>query len=222
MATPAVTTALLIEIRSPYSGDVERIVLSGPRLVGRGASCDVCLPDLRVSRRHALISVTDAGRLAVEDLGSTNGTRVGAQTLRGGVLTMAVPAMIHIEPFALMIRREGEGGDTTLRISSPPSLWVRPHPNGLEINGRAVRAGLQERRLLEVLISRYPESVSHAELAGAIWDGGAWAPYQLQNVVGRCRRSLRAAGIAPADPIEAVRGYGYRLTIDLDSLSSPS
>jgi pSer/pThr/pTyr-binding forkhead associated (FHA) protein len=56
--------------------------------VGR-EGCDVLLPDPEVSRRHAIVRVTDDGP-AIEDLGSTNGTWVndlrisGARPLRAG------------------------------------------------------------------------------------------------------------------------------------------
>jgi pSer/pThr/pTyr-binding forkhead associated (FHA) protein len=49
--------------------------------IGR-AECDVELNDPDVSRRHAVIRLVDAG-LAVEDLGSTNGTFVNERRISG-------------------------------------------------------------------------------------------------------------------------------------------
>jgi pSer/pThr/pTyr-binding forkhead associated (FHA) protein len=49
--------------------------------IGR-AECEVELNDPDVSRRHALIRVVDGG-LAVEDLGSTNGTFVNERRVTG-------------------------------------------------------------------------------------------------------------------------------------------
>lgn len=60
----------------------------GETRVGRAGSCDIVMPDRRVSRMHARIIVEDDVRL--EDLGSTNGTRinglqfVGSSLLRHG------------------------------------------------------------------------------------------------------------------------------------------
>lgn len=52
----------------------------GENLIGRDAACAVCLDLPNISRRHARIVIT--GRDAtIEDLGSTNGTWVGAQKL---------------------------------------------------------------------------------------------------------------------------------------------
>lgn len=55
------------------------IVLRGDRLVvGRLAACDVCLADANVSRRHAEFFRIDDDWF-VQDLGSTNGTRLNGQ-----------------------------------------------------------------------------------------------------------------------------------------------
>ncbi|HVY62972.1 MAG TPA: FHA domain-containing protein, partial [Planctomycetota bacterium] len=49
---------------------------AGPIIfVGRNESNDICLPSLRVSKRHASIQQR-LGRLYLTDLGSTNGTYV--------------------------------------------------------------------------------------------------------------------------------------------------
>jgi pSer/pThr/pTyr-binding forkhead associated (FHA) protein len=58
-----------------------RTVDAGERTIGR-EGCDVLLPDPEVSRRHARILVVD-DVLAVEDLGSTNGTFVNGRMITG-------------------------------------------------------------------------------------------------------------------------------------------
>lgn len=50
-------------------------------VIGRGTEADVWLEDGGVSRRHARITCRSDGRYFVEDLGSTNGTFVGAQRI---------------------------------------------------------------------------------------------------------------------------------------------
>jgi len=60
------------------SNHQEDIVLQGQVIVGRDSECDICIPDHRISRQHAKISVTPSG-LVVEDLGSANGTTVNGQ-----------------------------------------------------------------------------------------------------------------------------------------------
>ena len=56
------------------------IVLQGQLIVGRDFECDICIPDHRISRQHAKITVTPRG-LVVEDLGSANGTTVNDQKI---------------------------------------------------------------------------------------------------------------------------------------------
>ena len=54
-------------------GETINILFGAQMLVGRDKSSDICVPDDRISRKHALIRIDqDAVRLA--DLGSTNGT----------------------------------------------------------------------------------------------------------------------------------------------------
>ena len=60
------------------SNHQEDIVLQGQLFVGRDSECEICIPDHRISRQHAKISVTPSG-LVVEDLGSANGTTVNGQ-----------------------------------------------------------------------------------------------------------------------------------------------
>jgi uncharacterized RDD family membrane protein YckC len=53
----------------------------GELVVGRGRDCDLRVRDGSVSRAHALVSVTP-GRVTVQDLGSSNGTRVNGSPAR--------------------------------------------------------------------------------------------------------------------------------------------
>ncbi len=73
---PAVQLPMLVD----ESGR-EHPIRPGQNVIGREG--DVLLSDGRASRRHAQITSTD-GVLVVEDLGSTNGTRVDDQSLAAG------------------------------------------------------------------------------------------------------------------------------------------
>jgi diguanylate cyclase (GGDEF)-like protein len=50
-------------------------------VIGRGTEADIWIDDAGVSRRHARITCRSDGRYLLEDLGSTNGTFVGAQRI---------------------------------------------------------------------------------------------------------------------------------------------
>lgn len=58
-----------------------------PLTIGRGQDADIRLADSSVSRKHARVSVTD-GAVAIEDLGSTNGTAVNGQKVSRTALTI--------------------------------------------------------------------------------------------------------------------------------------
>jgi pSer/pThr/pTyr-binding forkhead associated (FHA) protein len=56
-------------------------------LIGRGAAGDVTLSDDGVSREHVLLGFDEtAGAWTIEDLQSTNGTRVNGKRVRSSVL----------------------------------------------------------------------------------------------------------------------------------------
>ncbi|MFJ3227221.1 FHA domain-containing protein [Streptomyces sp. NPDC086783] len=81
-------TAQLHVIAGPDAGGVH--LLHGGRIhIGRSADADVPLDDPDVSRLHCAVTVSADGRVAVADLGSTNGTaidgaRVGERPVRFG------------------------------------------------------------------------------------------------------------------------------------------
>lgn len=65
----------------PGGGSEPSLTFDAARVViGRGASCDVRLPDPSVSQRHAVVSAKDA-EYQIIDEGSTNGTFVGGVRL---------------------------------------------------------------------------------------------------------------------------------------------
>jgi transcriptional regulator with PAS, ATPase and Fis domain len=70
-----------VMVRVGEAVDVRAVDEGGTLLFGRGEEADVVVDDARVSRRHAEITMRE-GRLAVKDLGSRNGTRVGPLLLR--------------------------------------------------------------------------------------------------------------------------------------------
>ena len=52
------------------------LILDGPKTIGRAAGCDLVLADdPEVSQRHCRLRITEP-HLLIEDLGSTNHTRV--------------------------------------------------------------------------------------------------------------------------------------------------
>ena len=80
------------------------VVLRGDRMiVGRVATCDICLADKNTSRQHAAFNREGMG-WSVEDLGSTNGTLVngnpvGRVRLRDGdLIVVGITELVYHEP----------------------------------------------------------------------------------------------------------------------------
>ena len=78
------TRVLGLEFIEPDQRSGERVDVDFALTIGRSAECDVSLDDTYLSSRHARFS-NDEGDLSIEDLGSTNGTYVNEQLIKGRV-----------------------------------------------------------------------------------------------------------------------------------------
>jgi len=125
---PAVQLPTLIEM-----GGREHALRPGLSVIGREA--DITLPDGRVSRRHAQISNTD-GVLVIEDLGSTNGTKIdGTKLTPGEKKTLTGNEKLSFGGLELQLQLPGApsgnatqvfGSNKTAMISAPPAKEVAP------------------------------------------------------------------------------------------------
>ncbi len=70
----------VVVIEGPNAGEIYLIGEEGA-LFGRDPACTFQLTDHRVSRRHFCVRA-DAGGIIIEDLRSTNGTKLNGETLR--------------------------------------------------------------------------------------------------------------------------------------------
>ncbi len=75
---------LALEILEPEERSGERVDVEGALLIGRSPDCDLSVLDTYISSRHARVT-NDDGDLSIEDLGSTNGTYVNEELVRGRV-----------------------------------------------------------------------------------------------------------------------------------------
>lgn len=76
--------ALALKYVEPRDLKGERIEADPAVIIGRSADCDVVVNDTYLSSRHARLA-TDDGELTLEDLGSTNGSYVNQELVRGRV-----------------------------------------------------------------------------------------------------------------------------------------
>ena len=75
---------LALEFIEPESRSGERVEIEDGVTIGRSRDCDLVLYDTYLSTRHAHLS-NDEGDLSIEDLGSTNGTYVNQELVKGRV-----------------------------------------------------------------------------------------------------------------------------------------
>jgi DNA-binding winged helix-turn-helix (wHTH) protein len=83
---------------------------AGDNILGRDPLCDVFVDVVGVSRRHAMIAVTD-DRVTVTDLGSKNGTFADGTRITAPV-TLEDDVEIRLGPAPLRFRRLAEGAST--------------------------------------------------------------------------------------------------------------
>ncbi len=95
----------------------EEVEVSGDRyVVGREQGAALLLNDEEVSREHAALRVLPDGRLAIEDLGSRNGTFVNGHRLSGPV-SLSGGEEIRIGTTAITVAEAGAGAT---KLAPPP------------------------------------------------------------------------------------------------------
>ncbi|MFI6145956.1 FHA domain-containing protein [Streptomyces sp. NPDC051109] len=110
--------AQLHVVAGPDAGGVH-LLHPGAIRIGRSADADVPLDDPDVSRLHCAVTVMPDGRVAVADLGSTNGTTVDGAAVGARPVALAPGALLRI-------------GESTLRLATetPAPLRVIPDLEG--------------------------------------------------------------------------------------------
>jgi pSer/pThr/pTyr-binding forkhead associated (FHA) protein len=73
----------------------------GSLLIGRDPACNLVINDVEVSRRHARL-IAQSGGYAIEDLGSTNGTFINEQRIKG-VVPIKPGAVIRLGDRVLLV-----------------------------------------------------------------------------------------------------------------------
>jgi pilus assembly protein CpaF len=120
---------MIITIRQE-DGAPRMVDLAGAEaLIGKHADCQVVLADPKVSRRHARVAER-GGRFFVEDLGSTNGTRVAGRAVQGE-MPLEEGAELEIGPFWVSVARSAPprpAADDATTITKPPASAAAATP----------------------------------------------------------------------------------------------
>ena len=156
---------------------LQRALASGKKtlLIGRDVDCDLVIPHPTISGRHARLVRHPNGVVAIEDLGSTNGTFVNGERIGRGVAeagdTVSVGAIV------LNIGEEG-------RIEAAHRAQVRLDVVRLGVMVRDRASGRPRVLLDQVSFSIYPR-----ELVGMLGPSGAGKTTLLLTVLGMIRPS---------------------------------
>jgi pSer/pThr/pTyr-binding forkhead associated (FHA) protein len=118
----------------------EHPIRAGVNLVGREG--DIMLSDARASRRHAQVH-SDGGTISVEDLGSTNGTKVNGQPLASGEKRTLNPGdKVSFGGIELQFSLPGtKGGNTTQVFASNKTAAIAMAPRKEVAPARLVGSG---------------------------------------------------------------------------------
>ena len=133
--------------------DGQRVPIADGLTIGREDGCNVCLQDPKASRHHARI-IVEGSVVEVEDLGSSNGTRLNGKAIRRRVLRFGDVIQIGTSLIAFVEEDQGPGeeGEEVAAVSAAPVdviefadknvevPVIRPMaPTGVEIAARGRR-----------------------------------------------------------------------------------
>ena len=182
--------------------------------IGRGADCEISLPERAVSRHHARVERRSQGYLLM-DLGSKNGTHVNGQEIRepywlqdGDEVQIALSVKLSfVGAEATVPLSFQDGAGSAVRIDKGTRrVWVR----GQELDPPLSPA---QYRLLELLVDADGQVVSRDEVVTTVWPEDQEAGISEQAIDALVRRLRdRLAEAAPDQQyILTVRGHGFRL-----------
>lgn len=206
---------VLLVVDGPLRG--QQWVMHGDALVvGRGAECNIVIPERPVSREHLRIW-RDGPRFFIEDLNSKNGTHLNGASLSG---TRELQDGDEIQ-IALSVKFKFIGSEATvpLTLESLPetngSLVLDPNTHQVSINGRQLDPplSLYQYRLLELLYEKRGGICTRDEVIHTVWPDAEEAGVSEQAIDALVRRLRdRLAEIDVSNQfIATVRGHGFRM-----------
>lgn len=183
-------------------------------LIGRGADCQIVLPERQVSRHHARIT-RENGRFALQDLDSKNGTYLNGQPVKEKVMLQDGDEI----QIALCVKLVFIGTGATLPLTFEPPTPEKPlvideAKRSVRIRGELLDPplSLAQFRLLQLLYDAEGAVVSRDEIVEVVWPGTEGIGVSEQAIDALVRRLRdRLAELDDADFIVTVRGHGFRL-----------
>ncbi len=184
-------------------------------LIGRGAECELVVPDRQVSRHHARIRRAESGYL-LEDLGSKNGTHLNGTLIDqpmllqdGDIVQIALALkLIFVGTEATIPLKQVDLADFgRLRMDARAHrVWVGQHELEPPLSP-------PQYRLLELLYENADRVVGRQEIVEQVWPdshGLGVSEQAIDALVRRLRERLTEVD-DEHNYIRTVRGHGFRL-----------
>jgi len=187
-------------------------------VIGRGASCELVLPERQVSREHIRIYREDE-KYFLSDLNSKNGTWVNGEQVKGATVELRDGDEVSI---ALAVRMTYVASESTAPLTNadrPPSKGI------LRLDRESRRVficeeevdpplSLPQYRLLELLYDGDGRVCTRDEVIEAVWPdaiGDGVSEQAIDALVRRLRDRL-AESDGDTQFVVTVRGHGFRLS----------
>ncbi len=145
-------------------GSADSLALPGKRrfVIGRDDDVDVAIDQPQISRRHAEVEVLADGRFAIRDLGSSNGTFVNGERIRG---RREVTADDRVSLGGYSIRLDADSG--VVRQEYHGDMMIQAQRVSIDVRDKNSPGGVK-RILNEVSFTAYP-----TEFVGLMGPSGA-------------------------------------------------
>jgi hypothetical protein len=208
---------VLIVIEGEHAG--QRWPIEGETFViGRGANCDLVLPERQVSREHLRIE-THHNKYYLVDLDSKNGTWVNGEQIKNQSIELHDGDEISI---ALAVKLTYVASEATAPLTAddkPPSRGIlRLERESRRVFVRDVEIdpplSLPQYRLLELLYDKTGRVCTRDEVISAVWPdavGEGVSEQAIDALVRRLRDRLGDSGNEEPQFVVTVRGHGFRL-----------
>ena len=206
---------VLLVVDGPLRGQ-QWVMHDDMLVIGRGAECNIVIPERPVSRQHLRIW-RDGSQFFIEDLESKNGTH-----LNGTVLIGMHPLEDGDEiQVALSVKFKFIGSEATVPLSLDSSadvhggLVLDPNTHQVMVNGKKLDPplSLYQYRLLELLYEKRGGICTRDEVIHSVWPDAEEAGVSEQAIDALVRRLRDRLGELEVSNqfIATVRGHGFRI-----------
>ena len=168
-----------LRVIPPDGPPSEHALEDGDLVVGRSATCDLAVADPFLSRQHARIQ-RRGDEIRVEDLGSSNGTRVNGEPVAGKapvrpgdlIQLCGTTLALHTGTESVLDRLDGLSGSTdqSIFLSASEVLAAQSRALAPDRGEEAVRRAAQRLRLMNEVHEALAGSIAHDELLEMILD----------------------------------------------------